>query len=449
MTDEARQLTGLDNPNSVTQLKAWLGVDKLDKEAVAQLAKESEDPTVTRVLELRQAMARSSISKYDAITRCVCLDGRVRGLFQYHKASTGRWAGRLVQVQNLPRNDLKDLDVARELVREDYRDMLELVYDDPSDVLSQLIRTAFIPADGCRFIVADFSSIEARVIAWLADEEWVLDEFRGDGKIYEANAARIFHVDKARIVKGNPEYALRKKGKVATLACGYQGGEKAMEKMDTKKEIDPTEYQSIVNAWRKANPHIVEYWSSVETAALNTVQTGVPEELPYGVRFELQNKILFIRLPSGRKLAYISPRVEPNRFGGVSLTYAGVDQTSKAWGRQETYGGKLVENIVQAIARDCLRDAMLALDESGYKIVMHIHDEAVIEVSNMKICEYFSDPEICLDGCECRKYCPRLYNRDSKTVLEDVCEIMGRSLPWASGLPLRADGSEMAYYRKE
>lgn len=425
---EARQLTGLDNPKSVSQLKSWLqkqGVEasSLRKETVPGIIETSDNPTVRRVLELRQAMAKTSTAKYVAMQRGVCADNRVRGLLQFYGATrTGRWAGRQVQVQNLPRNYLPDLNLARQLVRAGRQEDIELVYDSLPGVLSQLIRTAFIPEPGYRFIVADFSAIEARVIAWLAGEKWVLDEFRGPGRIYEATASQMFRVPVERIVKGNPEYELRQKGKVATLACGYQGGAGAMIQMGAlSMGLKEEELPEIVAAWRKANPRIVNYWYQVQDAALDTVESGTPHDLPHGIRFELQHKILFIRLPSGRRLAYLSPRVVNNRFGGQSISYAGVEQDEgrKAWGRLETYGGKLVENIVQATARDCLRDAMLALDEAGYKMVMHVHDEII---------------------------CEEPIGRSS---VEEVCEIMGRPLSWAPGLPLRADGSEMAYYRKE
>lgn len=425
---EARQLTGLDNPKSVSQLKGWLqeqGVEapSLSKETIPGIIETSDNPVVRRVLELRQAMAKTSTAKYVAMQRGVCADGRVRGLLQFYGATrTGRWAGRQVQVQNLPRNHLPDLNLARQLVRAGRQEDIELAYDSLPEVLSQLIRTAFIPEPGHRFIVADFSAIEARVIAWLAGEKWVLDEFRGPGRIYEATASQMFRVPVEKIVKGNPEYELRQKGKVATLACGYQGGAGAMIKMGAlNMGLKEEELPEIVNAWRKANPHIVNYWYQVQDAALDTVESGTPHDLPHGIRFELQHKILFVRLPSGRHLAYLSPKVVSNRFGGQSISYAGVEQDEgrRAWGRLETYGGKLVENIVQATARDCLRDTMLALDEAGYKIVMHVHDEIICE-----------EPI-------------------GKGSVEEVCEIMGRPLSWAPGLPLRADGSEMAYYRKE
>jgi DNA polymerase len=426
LEEEARRLTGLENPGSVPQLKGWLAergvvTDSLDKEQVGMILAAVQDPDVRRALELRQAMAKTSTAKYDAMVRGVCADARVRGLLQYYGANrTGRWTGRQVQVQNLPQNHLPDLDLARKLVRAGRADDVELVYDSLPVVLSQLIRTAFIPAEGCCFIVADYSAIEARVIAWLAGEKWVLDEFRGAGKIYEAAAARMFRVPVESITKGSD---LRQKGKVATLSCGYNGGPAALIKMGALKQgLKEEELPGIVAAWRKANPRIVEYWKTVENAALDTVETGEPQELPHGIRFELRNNTLFLRLPSGRRLAYLSPKIQRNRFGGQGLTYAGVNQNTKAWGRLDTYGGKLVENIVQATARDCLRDAMLALDAAGYRIVMHVHDEVVIEAP--------------ADGRE-------------QEAMQTICEIMGRPLPWAAGLPLRADGSVMKYYRKD
>lgn len=425
LKDEAQELTGLPNPKSDSQLKGWLAgrglvTDSLDKEAIPALLTAAQDDTTRRVLMLRQEMGKTSVKKYAAMARGLCRDGRVHNLLQFYGAGrTGRWAGRLVQVQNLPQNKLPDLETARGLVRNGEFDLLELAYGSPPFVLSQLIRTAFIPSEGCRFIVCDYSAIEARVLAWLAGEKWVLQEFYGDGLIYEATASMMFHVPKDDIKKGGPRADLRSKGKVATLACGYQGSTGALIQMGALKSgIPEDELPGIVRRWRKANQNIVRFWYEVEEAAIGAVQ-GRPATLDHGIHFECEAGYLFITLPSGRRLAYYRPELKPEpQFEKLGLTYLGTGQ-NKQWVRQKSYGGKLVENITQATARDCLRDAMAALDKAGYRIVFHVHDEVIADMPQ------------------------------SEGSLKDMQEIMGRPLPWAPGLPLRAAGFEASFYMKD
>ena len=426
LVSEAKRITGLENPNSAPQLKKWLAdeegveVPSLNKEAMPALMEAAKKPGTRRMLTIRSEMAKTSVSKYEAMERGLCKDDRVHNLLQFYGANrTGRWAGRLVQVQNLPQNKLKDLALARELVRGGEFDLLEMAFGAPPFVLSQLIRTTFIPSEGCRFIVADYSAIEARVIAWLANESWVLEEFRGDGLIYEATASQMFHVPKLEIKKGGPHADLRPKGKVATLACGYQGGPAALIRMGALESGIPEEdLPGIVKRWRNANSHIVRYWYDVENAAIRAVQ-GEKVALRHGLKFFCQGGYLFIQLPSGRRLAYYQPRLEPEpKFDKEGITYLGVNQETKSFARLKTYGGKLVENIVQATARDCLRDSMTALDAAGYPIVFHVHDEVILDT-------------------------PKGFGS-----LDEVQEIMGRALPWAPGLPLRADGDEMDFYMK-
>lgn len=421
---EAEALTGLTNPNSTAQLKDWLAsqgleVNSLTKKTVPGLMEQAGDDATRRMLQLRQELAKTSVTKFSAMRRGLCADGRVHNLLQFYGAGrTGRWAGRLVQVQNLPQNKLPDLATARALVRNGEFDLLELAFGPPPFVLSQLIRTAFIPSEGCRFIVADYSAIEARVLSWLSDEKWVLDVFQGDGLIYEATASMMFHVPKEDIRKGGSRADLRSKGKVATLACGYQGNAGALIQMGALEAgIPKEELPGIVRRWRKANPHIVRYWYAVEAAAINAVE-GQQTSLAHGIKFFSEGGYLFIELPSGRRLAYFKPELRHDpRFDKMGLTYMGVEKGQ--WARRKTYGGMLVENITQAAARDCLRDAMLALDAAGYQIVMHVHDEVIIDA-------------------------PR-----GSGSLGDVQEIMGRPLPWAPGLPLKADGFETDFYRKD
>lgn len=425
LMDEARQLTALQNPNSDAQLKGWLAgrglvTDSLDKNTLPGLLEAAPDDDTRRALQLRQELGKTSVKKYEAMKRGLCRDGRVHNLLQYYGAGrTGRWAGRLVQVQNLPQNKLNDLEMARTLVKNGEFDLLELAYGSPPFVLSQLIRTAFIPSDGCRFIIADYSAIEARVLAWLSGEKWVLQEFYGDGLIYEATASMMFHVPKDQIKKGGARADLRPKGKVATLACGYQGGAKALIAMGALKSGIPEEdLPSIVKRWRNANQNTVRFWYAVEDAAIKAVQ-GRPSTLDHGIRFECEADYLFITLPSGRRLAYYKPELRPEpQFDKMGLTYMGVGM-NKQFCRQKSYGGKLVENITQATARDCLRDAMTALEAAGYRIVFHVHDEVIADM-----------PE-------------------GTGSLAEMQEIMGRPLSWAPGLPLRAAGFEASFYMKD
>lgn len=431
LTVEMTELTNLNNPNSVSQLKAWIAdetgkdVTNLTKEAILTMLKTTPSDEVTRVLRNRQEMAKTSVKKYNAMAAAVCSDGRIRGLLQFYGANrTGRWAGRLVQVQNLPQNHLFDLDLARELVRDNDLEMLEMLFGNVPDTLSQLIRTAFVAMPGNTFLVADFSAIEARVIAWLAGEKWRLDVFATHGKIYEASASQMFKVPIEEVTKGS---SLRQKGKVSELALGYQGGPGALTQMgalkmglqEEKMGLQEDELQGLVDAWRAANPNIVRLWKTVDDAAKESVKNQALVTINHGIKFDCRAEVLFIELPSGRKLSYIHPRLGKNRFDSASLIYEGMNQTTKQWCDQETYGGKLVENIVQAIARDCLAYAMINLDKAGYQIVMHVHDEAIIEIE------------------------------EEKANLDDVCKIMGQSIPWAKGLLLRADGYSTKYYRKD
>ncbi|TGE31311.1 DNA polymerase [Desulfosporosinus sp. Sb-LF] len=420
--EEAKKLTGLDNPNSVAQLKDWflsngLDIESLSKKVVAEMAT-TTDGEIQRLLQLRQEMAKTSIKKYLAMQRALCPDHCARGLLQFYGANrTGRWAGRLVQVQNLPQNHLKDLELARSIVKAGDFDVLEMVYESVPGVLSELIRTAFIPSNGHRFIVADFSAIEARAIAWLAGEAWRMEVFQTHGKIYEASASQMFRVPLERIVKGNAEYELRQKGKIAELALGYGGSVGALTAMGAlNMGVSENELKPLVDAWRAANPRITKFWWDVDRAALKAVKERTIQTVGT-IKFQYQSGMLFITLPSGRRLSYIKPKLQLNKFGREGLTYEGVGE-NKQWCSIDTYGPKLVENITQAVARDCLADAMLRIDKAGYKIVMHVHDEAVI-----------SAPV-------------------GVGSLEDVCSIMGQPIPWAEGLPLKADGFESKFYKK-
>jgi DNA polymerase len=423
LLDEAIHLTGLENPNSPAQLKAWLEdkhgikVDSLSKAKVEELLEETDNREVRRLLELRQDMSKTSVKKYEAMDRAVCSDERIRGLLQYYGANrTGRWAGRLVQVHNLPRNDMADLDLARKLLLASDYETLELLFDSVSDVLSQLIRTAFIPSTNCRFIVADFSAIEARVIAWLAGESWRMDVFNSHGKIYEASAAQMFGVPVESVTKGS---TLRQKGKIAELALGYGGSKGALISMGAlNMGLTKEELPELVSAWRKSNSNIVKLWWDIERAAITAVKDKTVVTMQYGLKFYYKGGVLFIRLPSGRNLAYVRPRIEiDERFNKDKLTYEGIE--GNKWGRISTYGGKLTENIIQAIARDCLAEALLRLDKAGYKIVFHVHDEVILDVP-----------------------------KDAGS-LEEVEEIMGLPIPWAPGLPLEAEAFETDYYKKD
>lgn len=424
LAEEAKQITGLDNPNSPAQLKQWLSeqgvqADSLAKDAVKELIGSTEDKTVTRVLRIRQAMAKTSTAKYKAMEKAVCNDGKLRGILLFYGANrTGRWAGRIVQVHNLPQNKIPDIDLARDLTAEKDFESIELLFGETPFVFSQLVRTAFIASPGCRFIVSDFSAIEARVIAWLSGEDWRLEVFKTHGKIYEASASQMFHVPMDQIKKGSP---LRQKGKVAELALGYQGSVGALINMGAlDMGIDEKELPFLVNSWRESNPRIVKFWYIVENAAKAAINERRTVKIPKGIEFSYINKILFIKLPGGRKLAYYDARIEPNSKGREQITYAGVNQETKAWGRLETYGGKLVENIVQATARDCLAEAMLRVDKAGYSIVMHVHDEMIVDV-----------PE------------------EDTTAADKITELMGENIEWAQGLPLRGDTYETRFYKKD
>lgn len=418
---EAVRLTGLDNPNSVSQLKQWLyeaeGLDvtTLSKQTVPELLKQAADDTTKRVLTLRQEMSRTSTRKYEAMERAACPDGRARGLLQYYGARTGRWTGRLIQVQNLPQNHLKDLDLARQLLRDGANETIELLYDVP-DTLSQLIRTALIPSPGHEFICVDFSAIEARVIAWLAGEQWRLDVFNSHGKIYEASASQMFKVPIEQITKGHP---LRQKGKIAELALGFGGGAGALEHMGAlRMGLTADELPDLVAAWRAANPNIVQYWRDCERLAISAVADGATGTLPHGVNFAREGPFLFIQLPSGRRLAYTEPRIDPDpRSGRPQLTFMGSSQGR--WCRGATFGGRIVENIVQATARDCLAVALIRLADAGCEIAFHVHDEVVIDVPA------------------------------GAWQVEDVIELVTRPIDWAPGLPLRADGFRTSYYKKD
>lgn len=420
VTARAYELTGLENPNSPAQIKGWLTdrgieVDSLDKKSVKSMISDA-DGEVLEVLQLRLLMAKTSVKKYEAIERSVCSDGRCHGLLQFYGANrTGRWAGRLVQVQNLPQNHIVDLELARSLVKNQQFDLIDLLYDSTPGVLSELIRTAFIPKPGTRFIVADFAAIEARVLAWFSGEQWRLNTFAEGGDIYCASASQMFGVP---VVKHGENGHLRQKGKVAELALGYGGSVGALTSMGAlDMGMQEEELQPLVNQWRTSNPHITKFWWDVDAAAIKAVKERTSVNYK-NLRFTYRSGILFVTLPSGRNLSYIKPRMTQNRFGRESLSYEGVGE-SKKWMRIETYGPKLVENIVQATARDLLALAMLRLQDAGFEIVMHIHDEAVLEV-----------PE-------------------GESSVEEICRIMAVAPDWAAGLPLRADGYECQFYKKD
>lgn len=426
LVNEAIELTGLSNPNSPAQLKEWIGqrlgyqVGSINKDIMPTLIQDAElqeKYEVKKILELRQLMGKTSTKKYQTMVDMRCDDGRVRGLLQFYGANrTGRWAGRGVQVQNLPQNHLPDLDDARNYIRNGDFDIVELLYDSVSDTLSQLIRTAFIPREGNRFLVADFSAIEARVIAWLAGEQWRIDVFNTHGKIYEASASQMFHVPIESIKKGSD---LRQKGKIAELALGYGGSVGALTSMDKSKSIPEEELPGLVKSWRNANPKITKFWWDCDKAAKKAIQERTTVELHHGIKFIYDPGVLFIQLPSGRRLSYIKPKIEAGPYDKDIITYEGMEQTSKQWTTLETYGPKLVENIVQAVARDCLAEAMFKVTESGYDIVMHVHDEIIMDV-------------------------PLWVGSVS-----EICDIFAEPIEWAKGLPLRADGYECDYYMKD
>ena len=433
LTEEAVALSGLDNPNSVKQLMQWLEEEldeeltDLRKDTVSRLLNGNlTNDTARRMLEIRQELGKTSTKKYNAIEAAVCADGRVRGLLQFYGANrTGRWAGRLVQVQNLPRTYVEPLPLARDLVKRRETASLRALFGSVPDTLSQLIRTSFIAEPGNALVDADFSAIEARVISWLAGESWRLDVFRTHGKIYEASASQMFGVPLERIKKGNPEYALRQKGKVAELALGYQGSTGALIKMGAlDMGLTEAELPDIVNRWRDANKRIRDLWYSMEAAAVQVIQTGQPvglRSLVLAREMDAGNNLDFltIRLPSGRKLYYAHPSLGQNQWGKPSITYMGMDQTTKKWKLIETYGGKLVENCVQAIARDCLAEAIERLEAANYPVVFHVHDEVVVECTA------------------------------ERASLGDIAAIMGQPVSWAPDLPLGADGWVGAFYKKD
>ena len=412
-----KEFTALENPNSVQQMKEWLAenglmTESLDKKAVAELMKNAP-PELCRVLSLRQQLAKSAVKKYQAMQNAVCADNRARGLFRFYGANrTGRFSSKNIQLQNLCRNSMSDLDEARALVRSGDYDAVSMLYEDVPDTLSQLVRTAIIPPEGKLFYVADFSAIEARVFAWLAGEKWRMELFKNGGDIYCMSASQMF---KVRVEKHGVNGHLRQKGKVAELACGYSGGVGALKAMGAlEMGLKEEELQPLVTAWRNSNPNIVKFWWAVDKAVMKAITERTTTET-HGLTFTCRSGMLFITLPSGRKLAYVKPRIGMNQFGGESVTYEGIGATKK-WERIESYGPKFVENIVQAIARDILCYAMKTLRHCS--IVMHIHDEVVIE----------ADPHMSLDA---------------------VCELMGRTPPWADGLILEAAGYITPFYKKD
>lgn len=419
-TEQAYTLTGLENPNSVAQLKDWLiengvEIDSLSKKAVAALADET-DGDIQEMLHLRLLMSKTSVKKYEAVMRSVCKDNRVRGMMRFCGASrTGRWSGNILQPQNLPQNHLPDLTLARDIVKDGDFEMLDMTFGNVPNVLSELIRTVLIPKQNHRFIVADFSAIEARVLSWLAGEQWRLDTFRNGGDIYCASASQMFRVP---VEKHGVNGHLRQKGKISELACGYGGSVGALKNMGTvEMGVPEDELQGLINDWRNANPHIVKLWTEVGNTAMKAIKEKTIVSLGKLV-FMYERGILFIRLPSGRRLSYIKPRIGTNRFGGDSITYMGVS-ASKKWERLETFGGKLVENIVQAIARDLLASAMMNVANAGYNIVFHVHDEIIAEAP------------------------------DGQGSVDEMCMLMSINPDWADGIPLSADGYECEYYRKD
>lgn len=430
LVEEAVSLTQLSNPNSDKQLSDWIRertdeeVVNMQKATVLEMLDRDYPEDVHRMLEIRQQMGKTSIKKYIAMDVSKCKDDRIRGLTQYYGANrTGRWSGRLVQMQNLPRNYIKTLDYAREIVKKRNYGGLKLLYGNVPDILSQLIRTAFIPSEGNKFVVADFSAIEARVIAWLAGEQWVNEVFATHGKIYEATASQMFHVPIEKIVKGNPEYSLRQKGKVATLALGYQGGTAALIQMGAlEMGLSEEELPDIVQRWRDANPRIRDLWWKVQQASIACVQTAQPQAVP-GLIFALEGDLVYgqsfltVRLPSGRKLFYPRPFISENQFGRPAVHYYGLG-ANKKWGIESTYGGKMTENIVQAIARDCLAEILKRIDIRGLQVVFHVHDEVILDAPQ-------------------------------NVTVEEICALMAEPIPWASDLVLKGAGFESAYYMKD
>lgn len=425
LQQEAQELTGLSNPNSPAQLKTWLQEQGMPMTSVtkdtiaAALALQYIPDRVRRVLEIRQALGKTSVAKYSTMLEATCEDSRLRGILQFYGANrSGRWAGRLVQTHNLARNSLEDLDLARELAVEGDFDTMSTLFGETVFVFSELVRTAFIPSEGCRFVVSDFSAIEARVISWISGEEWRLEAFREGKDIYCETASQMYKVP---VVKHGVNGELRQKGKVAELACGYQGGVGAMKRMDREGAIPEEELQQVVDQWRNANPHIVKLWRNCEMAARTAINEHRTVRIRAGIEFSYINSNMFIKLPGGRKLCYWDTRLkmDPND-GREHIVYMGVNQETKQWGETETYGGKLVENITQAIARDCLAVAMTRVSAKGYKIVMHVHDEMIADVPV----------------------------EDTKA-LDIINDIMAQPIDWAPGLPLKGDGYEATFYKKD
>lgn len=418
---EFTRLTGINKPKSVPQLKAWLTEQtgerypSLNKKVVKNILAETKSPLVKQVLKLRSGLAKTSVKKYEVMLNCLCSDGRVRGFLKFYGGHTGRWSGELVQVHNLPQNHLDDLREARECVLEGDYEIFEMLYGNVPQTLSELVRTAFVPSDGCRFIVSDFSAIEARIIAYLANEKWRLDVFEENGDIYCASASQMFKVP---VEKHGVNGHLRQKGKIAELALGYGGSVGALIDMGAlDMGLSEEELKPLVDSWRESNPAIKTFWREVQKASINAVN-GQPTTVK-GFGFFKRGGILFVRLPSGRCIAYVKPQLTKDKFGRPTISYMGIDQKNKHWCRIETFGGKLVENLVQAYARDCLAESMKRLESRGYKIVFHVHDEVVI------------DAPVGFGSAE------------------EVAAIMGEPLSWAKGLPLRAEGYETEFYRKD
>lgn len=425
LQEEAQELTGLKNPNSLAQLKRWLaeqGVEmtSVTKDTITEALRDPDLPDIVRrVLEIRTALGKTSVAKYSTMLVAHCQDHRLRGILQFYGANrSGRWAGRLVQTHNLAKNTLPDLALARELAAEGDFETMGTLFGETAFVFSELIRTAFIPSEGCRFVVSDFSAIEARVLAWIAGEEWTLEAFRQGKDIYCETASMMYHVP---VEKHGANSHLRQKGKVAVLACGYQGGVGAMKRMDKGGTIPEDELQSVVDQWRGANPSVVKLWRNCEMAARTVIEEHRTVRLKNGIAFGYINGNLFIKLPSGRKLCYWNTHLKMDpRDGREHIVYMGVNQETKQWGETETYGGKLVENITQAIARDCLAISMQRVAALGYNIVMHVHDEMIVDVPI-----------------------------EDTDALERINACMGEAIPWAPGLPLRGDGYETPFYMKD
>ena len=427
LQEEAKRITGLSNPNSLSQLKTWLkeqepGVDfeTLRKDDLDELLEMGLTDKVQRVLQIRQATGKTSTAKYSKMAEMVCSDGRIRGTLQFYGSNrAGRWAGRGLQVQNLAKNFLPDLDLARELASDDDFDTMQTLFGETSFVFSELVRTALIPSDGNKFVVSDFSAIEARVVTWVAGEEWVLDAFRNGEDIYCKTASMMYHVP---VEKHGKNKELRQRGKVAVLACGYQGGVGAMRAMDTTGTIPEEELQSVVDQWRNANPNIVKLWRTVELAAKSTIDDHRMHTIQHNISFSYRNGNMFITLPSGRALVYYGARLKDGRYG-PQIIYKGVNQTTKRWEDVETYGGKLVENIVQGIARDCLAEAMtrVASLPSKIQIVMHVHDEMIVDAPA----------------------------EAAEALLDVINSGMSAPIEWAPGLPLKGDGYVCDYYKKD